>query len=296
MKIRREGIKKAIANLMFWVLPGFIFDMSARRQLDSYCEKMDSAIEWSLFKNFAIWPGIVFGGIMLPIYFSNYNKFNDISEQFKENVYQITEVLREKIEDTGFAGKDVVLGTIVVDPATGNVHGLMTYQGVDNYGDKAKFFGRFDANVSKAYAEEYTLSLAEYESLMKKSDNYVSVNTDSKENVQFDTLAIFQENVIASYSNILNLTDGLKNVIENAEGYTVTPIAKACDFNQSLFKNAIYTNPALLSDTNLGLFHVPVQTDYVKNGTALLDVSPVSINEAYDTARFHIDYFEKSGN
>lgn len=172
----------------------------------------------------------------------------------------------------------------------------MTYQGVDNYGDKAKFFGRFDANVSKAYAEEYTLSLAEYESLMKKSDNYVSVNTDSKENVQFDTLAIFQENVIASYSNILNLTDGLKNVIENAEGYTVTPIAKACDFNQSLFKNAIYTNPALLSDTNLGLFHVPVQTDYVKNGTALLDVSPVSINEAYDTARFHIDYFEKSGN
>lgn len=291
--IIKERLKKTVFGTKYWALPGLFSDMMIS-------DDFGSEFLWPCLKNLVIWPGIVFGAIMGSIYGVNKAKVNDIQNSYKKNIAEVTETLADKMHVDGFEGKEIVPGTFLIDPTTNKICGLMSYTALDKESDKAKFIGRYTADVNNVTLKDYYSSLNDYEKFCENYENYISTKSKTKGKLSYWSVAGTQSKFVNSYKSVTkNMINSLKDVVDSSSNYTIEPIAKAYDFNQSLLKNALYTNPTVLSDTNgwvSGLFTSGhIHTEYITNGTALLNVSPVKVGENDGSLRFYINYLETSG-
>ena len=283
----KEHVKKILAGTKYWVFPEVVSDYVVNKKCNVGFKNKVANSAWVLSKNIVLYPGIVFGAILGSIYGVNSKKASEIESQFKKRIYSATEVLKSKIDYDILDAKEVVPGTLVVDPETGEAHGLLTYTKTDN-NDKAKYLGRYNTYVGKEAAEKYIYILSDYENYVQKYENYVSTHSRPNQTVDYWTSASDQAKVLKKYAQILSeMADAYENITDNMENVKLTAISKIDDFNQSLYKNA-FKNSSVSSYASVSTF----PSDYLTNGTALLDVSPVTVNNLGTIANFTIDYLE----
>lgn len=220
---------------------------------------------------------------------------------YRELINASSQVLASKIENVNSDFSNVIPNSIIVDPVTGKVTGIMSYEAKDTEGDSARYLGKYSADCSKDVIENYTTCLDEY----TKTHNYDFEKAHSITgnrnfgNAYFSSISDQNKLVADYYDSTIRMADSVSNLVDEAKNYTITPVAKAYDFNQSLLKQALYTNPTLISNTSgsvRGFFASgSVSTDFISNGTYLLNVSDVTNNEQTKESSFKIDYLETSG-
>lgn len=250
-----------------------------------------------------------------------------INEKFeaanKETVSYVSQALSKYFQVMRPNAKNIsVLDFSVMDPVTGKSSSLVSYDAQDKDGDTTRFFSRMNYTIDMQKFAKYVtnvVDLDKYAGISFKNygdvrsatysndEHYVSTSGGPRYDYVYNTHSEYwkdkQAPVNAMNEKLENVKTALFDTIDSAKDFDVQQIGKTYDFNQALLKNALYSNPTLLSNVSGStetwgiLCHssTKITTDFTTNGTFVLNVSDVSENSKKDGYNFKISGLERSG-
>lgn len=101
-----------------------------------------------------------------------------------------------------------------------------------------------------------------------------------------------------NYNNYYNLHNEVLNLLENSSNYYVNVIGNSKDFNNSLLKSCLFSNPTVLPEisTTIKSFfsRIDLSSELISNGTAVFNIS--NLENQDDKKIFYIDYIKFLGD